>query len=74
MPDPAVVDTGTEPAWSRDPDALERLFHQILETGDAKGVEAVLTLMVAADPARAVRLHDELRDALVVAKFLGGHR
>lgn len=58
------------PAWARDPEVLERLFLDVLATGDAAGVAAVLRLMVVADPARAVRLYDELRFSLALAERL----
>jgi len=67
---PAPLDGARDTAWARDPDALERVFHAALERGDATGVEAALTLMSGVDPGRMVRLANELRDALVVAKFL----
>lgn len=63
MPDP-------KPEWSRDPDKLEEIFHAALQQGDAKGVEAALTLMSGCDPRRAARLFDDLKTALAVAPLL----
>lgn len=56
------------PDWTRDPDALERVFLAALSKGDAKGVEAALTLMAPCDPDRAQRLYDELTAAVHIAK------
>ena len=58
--------------WVRDPDTLERILYTALGRGDIKVVEAVLVAMVGCDMRRAVRLADELRDALAVARFLHG--
>jgi hypothetical protein len=60
--------------WARDPDKLEELLHACLERGDIKGVGHVLTLMSHVDPRRMLRLVDELKDALAVARFLGAGR
>jgi hypothetical protein len=49
-------------AWSADD--LERVFHKALSEGDARGVEAALTLMAPKDPRRAQRLYDNLSTAL----------
>lgn len=49
------------------PDVLEAVFHKALSEGDVKGVEAALTVMAGRDPARMVRLADQLRAALTIA-------
>lgn len=67
---PAVA--GAFPDWARDPDTLERIFHAALQQGDIKGVGHALHLLLIADPTRGLKLHGELQEALVVAKFLGG--
>ena len=48
-------------------DALECVFHKALSEGDARGVEAALTLMASKDPRRAQRLYDDLKLALRLA-------
>lgn len=48
-------------------DALECVFHKALSEGDARGVEAALTLMAPKDPRRAQRLYDEMKLALRLA-------
>ena len=49
-------------------DELETLFHECLKRGDAKGVEAALTLMASTDPRRAQRLYDALETAVGIAR------
>jgi hypothetical protein len=49
---------------------LEQVFHAALEDGDTKGVEAALTLLSGKDPARAVRLYEDLTFALRVVEVL----
>lgn len=49
-------------------DQLEEIFHEVLKRGDAKGVEATLTMLAVKDPHRAQRLLDLTRAALVVVK------
>jgi hypothetical protein len=51
-------------------DTLEEIFHAALGKGDAKGVEAALTLMAIKDPHRAQRLLDGLREAVEVRQAL----
>jgi len=51
-PGPATAD-GEAPAWSRDPEVLERVFLEAVGQGDALGVEAALRLMTVVDPRRA---------------------
>lgn len=50
---------------------LEEIFHAALKAGDAKGVEAALTVMCAVDAPRAMKLYNDLKDALTVIKVLG---
>ena len=52
------------------PDQIEDTFHACLQAGDVDGVETCLRAMVGADPARAVRLYDDLKIALRVAPFI----
>ncbi|HZM84350.1 MAG TPA: hypothetical protein VFC19_52185 [Candidatus Limnocylindrales bacterium] len=52
------------------PDDLERVFHAALAAGDARGVEAALTLLAPLDPRRAQRLFDDTKRALAIALLL----
>lgn len=49
------------------PDDCERIFHAALSAGDARGVEAALTVMAAVDPHRAGHLLELTRLALYMA-------
>lgn len=60
------------PAWSRDPEVLERVFLEAVGQGDADGVEAALRLMVVVDPRRAQRLYDDLKFGLRFVQVLTG--
>lgn len=51
-------------------DDLEQIFHAAVKAGDARAVEAALTVLCGLDPQRAVRLHDDLKFALRVAEVL----
>lgn len=51
-------------------DQLEEIFHAALSEGDAKGVEAALTVMCGVDPHRAVKLYNDLKEALIITRFL----
>lgn len=50
------------------PDECEQIFHAALTAGDARGVEAALTLMTPQDPHRAQLLLDTVRFALEIAQ------
>jgi len=52
---------------------LEQMFHGFLKDGDAKGVEAALTVMTRVDPDRAIYLYELLKKAFTVLEFLGLH-
>lgn len=45
-------------------DQVEEMFHAALKAGDAKGVEAALTVMLRLDSRRAVALWDDLKLAV----------
>jgi hypothetical protein len=64
----------TIPDWARDPDVLERMLHASLKQGDIEGVGHALRLLLACDPRRGLKLHDEMQEALVITKFLGGKK
>ena len=49
------------------PDEIEDTFHACLQAGDADGVEICLRAMAGADPARAVRLYDDLKTTVTLA-------
>lgn len=49
-------------------DQCERLFHAALAAGDARGVEAALTVMAPQDPYRAERLLNSIRMALAICR------
>ena len=49
------------------PDQCEVIFHEMIRRGDARGVEAALTVMAPQDPHRAERLLGDLRTALALA-------
>lgn len=49
------------------PDECEQLFHAALEAGDARGVEAALTVLAVQDPHRAGYLLELTRFALTLA-------
>jgi hypothetical protein len=51
-------------------DEIEDTLFACLQAGDADGVEICLRAMVGADPARAVRLYDDLKTAVRVAPFI----
>lgn len=53
-------------------DQCEEIFHAALRRGDARGVEAALTLLAALDPRRAASLFDQIRLALSVALRAAG--
>jgi hypothetical protein len=59
----------TENPWT--PDALERVVMAAVEAGDARGVEAALTVMAPMDPHRAQRLFDELKAAAAEPQLVG---
>jgi len=68
----AVADE--QPAWAKDPVFLEDLFHKLLAACDAKGVEAVLTLLAVCAPEKAVELYDSLGTALQIVSLINaGH-
>lgn len=50
------------------PDQLEEIFHNALGSGDAKGVEAALMLLVTKDPRRAEKLFELTRTALTIVR------
>ena len=51
-------------------DELETFFRIALKTGDAKGVEAALTLMCSVDARRAVELYDDLKTGIAIVSML----
>ncbi len=59
--------TPTEPDF-KDPDVLEQIFHAALKAGDARGVEAALTVMAPLDPHRAERLFEATKAGLAMAQ------
>jgi hypothetical protein len=50
------------------PDDCVKIFHAALQTGDARGVEAALTLLAVLDPHRAQNLLDTARVAVAIAQ------
>jgi Lon protease-like protein len=56
----------TEPDLTN-PDTLEAIFHAALKAGDARGVEAALTVMAPIDPRRAERLLEATRAGVALA-------
>lgn len=44
----------------------ERIFHAALAAGDARGVEAALTVLAVRDPHRAQLLYDTTRFGLAI--------
>jgi hypothetical protein len=62
--------TMTRHEWT--PDLCEAAFHAALKAGDARGVEAALTVMAPQDADRAKRLLNSVRAALALAAVIRG--
>ncbi len=65
-----MTDQTSTPAAEPDltnPDTLEAIFYAALKAGDARGVEAALTVMAPIDPYRAERLLNAVRAGLAIA-------
>ena len=61
--------TTEDPRWS-DPVALEFGIHRALEAGDIEAVGHFLRRMAVVDPARAVRVYDEMKAAIAIAEIV----
>jgi hypothetical protein len=52
-------------------DDLETALHNALSAGDIEAVEVFLRALLSVDPRRAIKVYDELKDALTVVRVLG---
>jgi hypothetical protein len=52
-------------------DEIETLFHECVKRGDATGVETSIRLMIGVDMPRGIKLYDDLKLALDLAKAMG---